>query len=115
MLKFGIIVAFILPLNVALANAESVTVKYRGVVPLDTFQCEDIARSSLVQRVCYDAAQEYMVILLKGTYYHYCEIGQNTVDELMGADSMGSYFQAHIRGTGQDGPFDCRTHRVPEY
>ena len=45
------------------AVAESVYVKYRGPVPLDTFRCATIDRSSLVERVCYDAAQEYMVIL----------------------------------------------------
>jgi hypothetical protein len=27
--------------------------------------------------------------LVKGTYYHYRDIGQDTVDDLMGADSMG--------------------------
>ena len=83
--------------------------------PLDSFQCATIDRSSLVGRVCYDAAQQYMVILLKGTYYHYCEIGQATVDKFLGAESMGRYFNANIRGSGSDGPFDCRTHRVPEY
>jgi hypothetical protein len=97
------------------AAAESVYVKYRGPVPLDTFQCAAVDRSSLVKRVCYDAAQEYMIILLKGTYYHYCEIGQGTVDALLAADSMGRYFQANIKGNGSDGPFDCRTHRVPKY
>lgn len=97
------------------AAAETVTVKYRGDVPLDTFQCATIDRSSLVERVCYDATQQYMVILLKGTYYHYCEIEQGTVDSLLSAESMGRYFQANIRGSGSDGPFDCRTHRVPNY
>jgi hypothetical protein len=115
MLRISIVVAFILPLNVALANAESVAVKYRGPVPLDTFQCVAIDRSSFINRVCFDAAQEYMVILLTGTYYHYCEIDQGTVDALLAADSMGQYFQAHIKGSGMDGPFDCRTHRVPNY
>jgi hypothetical protein len=56
-----------------------------------------------------------MVILLTGTYYHYCEIGQGTVDELLGAESMGKYFIANIKGNGSDGPFDCMTHRVLEY
>jgi hypothetical protein len=97
------------------AAAETVTVKYRGPVSLDTFQCAAIDCSSVVERVCYDAAERYMVILLKGTYYHYCEIGQGTVDELLGATSMGKYFNANIRGSGSDGPFDCRTHRVPVY
>jgi KTSC domain-containing protein len=53
--------------------------------------------------------------LLKGTYYHYCEIGQGTLDELLCAASMGQYFNANIRGSGSDGSFDCRTHRVPAY
>ena len=97
------------------ANAETVSVKYRGEVPLYTFQCTPIGRSSLVERVCYDAVQRYMVILLKGTYYHYCEIGQGTVDALLAADSMGRYYNAHIKSSGSDGPFDCRTHRVPGY
>ena len=97
------------------AAAETVTVKYRGSVPLDTFQCATIERSSLVQRICYDAVEQYMVILLKGTYYHYCEIVQGTVDALLGAASMGKYFKANIKSSGSDGPFDCRTHRVPEY
>jgi hypothetical protein len=37
------------------------------------------------------------------------------VDALLGAESMGRYFNANIRGSGSDRPFDCRTHRVPEY
>ena len=95
--------------------AETVTVKHRGRVPLDSFECAAIDRSSLVERVCYDAAQRYMVILLKGTYYHYCEIGQGTVEAFLAADSMGRYFNANIKGNGSDGPFDCRTHMVPAY
>lgn len=65
------------------AAAETVAVKYRGPVPLDTFQCASIHRSSFIERVCYDGAQQYMVLLLKGTYYHYCEIGKasSAVDE----------------------------------
>jgi KTSC domain len=97
------------------AHAETVTVKYRGAVPLDTFYCQAIDRSSLVQRVCYDPAKQYMVIMLNGIYYHYCEIDQGTVNSLLTAQSMGKYFNANIKGSGSDGPFDCRTHRVPIY
>ena len=97
------------------ALAETVYVKYRGDVPLDTFQCSTIFLSTLVDRVCYDATQQYMLIMLQGTYYHYCEIGQGTVDALLKAKSLGSYFRANIKGSGSDGPFDCRTHRMPDY
>ncbi len=95
---------------VGLANAETVNVKYRGPVDLKTFTCEAIARSSLVKRVCYDQREQYMIINLQGTYYHYCEIDARTVTALFGASSMGRYYNAAIKGN-----FDCRTRRVPAY
>jgi hypothetical protein len=97
------------------AHAETVDVKYRGSVDLKSFACQAITKSSFINRVCYDAAEQYMVILLKDTYYHYCEIPKSTVDALLSAGSLGSYYNANIKGTGKDGPYDCRTHKVPVY
>jgi len=96
-------------------HAETVDVKYRGLVDLKTFECRDINRSSFIQRVCYDKPQSYMIINLKGTYYHYCELRPATFDGLMGAPSMGQFYNQNIKGSGSDGPFDCRRHRVPNY
>ena len=94
----------------SIACAESVYVKYRGEVDLRFFDCTDIARSSFIRRVCYDLRNEYMLISLNGTFYHYCEIDGETVSALKTAESMGRYYNASIKGR-----FDCRTHRVPEY
>lgn len=99
----------------ASAKAETVSVKYRGEVELAPFECQDVTRSSFIQRVCYDADNQYMLISLNGTYYHYCEIGSEVVGALLAAPSMGKFYNANIRGSGSDGPFDCRTHRVPDY
>jgi hypothetical protein len=96
-------------------NSETVDVKYRGVVDLKPFTCADTPRSSFIQRVCYDKAQSYMLINLRGTYYHYCELPAGTFDAFMSAASMGRFYNQNIKGTGSDGPFDCRTHRVPTY
>jgi hypothetical protein len=96
-------------------RSETAVVKYRGAVDLKTFECRDITRSSFIQRVCYDKAQSYMLINLRGTFYHYCELPPVTFDALMGAPSMGQFYNANIKGTGSDGPYDCRTHRVPAY
>jgi hypothetical protein len=96
-------------------RAETVDVKYRGRVDLKTFECNDINRSSFIQRVCYDKPQRYMIISLRGTYYHYCELPPATFDALMGAPSMGQFYNQNIKGSGSDGPYDCRTHRVPTY
>ena len=95
--------------------AETVVVKYRGPVDLAPFECHDITRSSFIKRVCYDAAKAYMIIRLKATYYHYCEIDSAAVEGLHSAPSMGRFFNANIKGNGSDGQFDCRTHRVPGY
>jgi len=54
-MKRGACVVFNLLLLVVPALAESDFVKYRGEVPLDTFQCAAVDRSSLIGRVCYDA------------------------------------------------------------
>ena len=109
------IAAILLFIIVTPANAESVYVKYRGNVHLTPFECSTITRSSFIRRVCYDEANEYMIIKLRNNYYHYCEIGPGTVSALMAADSMGRYYNRNIKGRGSDGPFDCRTHRVPNY
>lgn len=97
------------------ATSETVDVKYRGIVDLTSFACTDTSRSSFVQRVCYDKAQSYMLINLRGTYYHYCEIPVATFDAFMAASSMGQFYNQNIKGSGSDGPFDCRTHKVPQY
>jgi hypothetical protein len=56
-----------------------------------------------------------MLIQLKGTWYHYCELPEITYSQFLAADSMGRYFNSNIKGTGKDGPFDCRTKKAPAY
>ena len=91
-------------------RSETVAVKYSGLVDLKTFECQAVTRSSFIQRVCYDRSNEYMLINLSGTYYHYCEIDNATVSALLAAESMGRFYNATVKGR-----FDCRTHRVPKY
>ena len=94
----------------AKTGPEVVTVKYRGPVSLAPFKCDAITRSSFIERVCYDAANSYMLIDLTGRWYHYCEIDPGTVSSLMAADFTGRFYNQSIKGR-----FDCRTHLVPEY
>lgn len=96
------------------AAAETVDVKYHRPVDLKPFICTDTV-SSFVNRVCYDEANRYMLILLRTTWYHYCDIDEGTVQGLLSAESKGRYYNANIKGSGSDGPFDCRTHRIPTY
>jgi KTSC domain len=90
-LNLGIAAALTIT-TMGVAYAETVNVKYRGPVDLAPFQCESVSKSSLVTRVCYDRKEQYMIIGLQGTYYHYCEINGGTVAALRGADSMGRFY-----------------------
>jgi hypothetical protein len=110
----GILTVLAMVVLYARAEAETVNVKYRGPVDLKPFTCTNMV-SSFVNRVCYDKANSYMLILLKNTWYHYCEIDAGTVTSLINAPSVGRYYNSNVKGTGGDGPFDCRTHRVPPY
>jgi len=85
-------------------------VKYRGRVDLAPFACQSVARSSFIQRVCYDRREQYMLISLNGVYYHYCEISPRAVSALLNADSIGKHYNAAIKGN-----YDCRVNRVPAY
>ena len=91
------------------AVAESVSVKYRGLVDLTPFACEAVV-SSFVRRVCYDEDQRYMLISLQGVYYHYCAIPPDVVDGLLAAPSVGGFYNAHIKSN-----FDCRIFPPPDY
>ncbi|CAN5276872.1 KTSC domain-containing protein [soil metagenome] len=114
MLRFVLTIATVL-VGSSLAEAETVDVKYRGLIDLKTFSCQNITRSSFINRVCYDQTNQYMIIQLNSVYYHYCELPKSTLDALLVASSMGQYFNGNIKGSGKDGPYDCRTHHVPRY
>lgn len=94
---------------------EVANVKYRGPVPLDTFDCTSTPDSSFINRICYDEKESYMLVLIRQNYYHYCEVDAETVAAFVGAPSAGKFYNSYIKGTGSVGPFDCRTRRIPAY
>jgi hypothetical protein len=89
------------------AQAERVVVKYRGYVDLANFTCIT-TKSSLVNRICYEEKNEYLLVLLDDTYYHYCRVPHRVFEEWGAADSKGRYFVSYIKGR-----FDCRLGGVP--
>ena len=113
MLRFVFIIAA--TLTGGWAEAETIAVKYYGSLDLKTFSCTDISRSSFINRACYDKANQFMVVQLQSVYYPYCEIPAVVYAAFLSADSMGKFYNANIKGTGSDGPYDCRTHRKPVY
>ncbi|MEA2822479.1 MAG: hypothetical protein QOJ86_4483 [Bradyrhizobium sp.] len=90
------------------ADAETVAVEGRGAVDLTPFTCQDITRSSLVNRVCYDAASRTMIVQVKTAYSKYCGVPETTRDNFLNAPSMGRYYNANIKGAGAVARYECR-------
>jgi hypothetical protein len=90
------------------ADAETVNVEGRGALDLKAFVCQDITRSSLVNRVCYDAANRTMIVQLNSVYSQYCGMPEAARDSFLNAPSMGQYYNANIKGSGAKAPYQCR-------
>ena len=82
-------------------GSETVEVRHRGAVDLATFECRDINRSSLIQRVCYDQAQRHLVVGISGNYEDFCELPPQAFAGFMTAPSMGKFFKENIRAAGR--------------
>jgi hypothetical protein len=95
-------------------DAETVDVKHRGTVDLKPFACQDVTRSSLVNRVCYDAANRVMIVQSNAVYWQYCDVPEAARDSFLNAPSMGQYYRANIKGTGAGAPYRCHADRAPK-
>ena len=102
------IIAIILLSAFSISNAESVYVKYRGNVSLDNFDCTNTV-SSFVNRICHNDQDNYVVVLLNTTYYHYCRMPSSTVNSWLSSPSKGSYYLSKVKGR-----FDCRLGGIPK-
>jgi hypothetical protein len=95
-------------------DAETVYVKYRGTVDLKPFACQDVTRSSLVSRVCYDAPNRVMIVQSNAAYFQHCEVPEAVRDSFLNAPSMGQYYRANIKGTEAEAPYGCHADRAPK-
>ena len=111
MKKFTIVVLLVLLLS-SHAFAKHVYVKYRG--QLDTgnghFVSYNLKPSSLVQEIYYDNPNNYLLVSLKGTFYHYCSIPDDVVNSWVSSPSLGRYYLGNIKGR-----YDCRIYPFPDY
>lgn len=93
--------------------ARDITVKYRDTpVDIDNghFEQVHLKESSLVKSIYFDARGKYLLVNLRGTYYHYCGITASLVDSWRKSESLGAYYNEHIQGN-----YDCRANPVPSY
>jgi hypothetical protein len=60
-----------------------------------------------------------MIVWLRrtNTPYHYCSVGQDTVEAFKASPGKCAFFNYNIgsKPDGMHGPFDCRDHPIPSY
>jgi hypothetical protein len=90
-----------------------ITVKYRSG-PVDVADPRFVflsgGSSSVVDAAFYDPTNEYMIISLNGTAYHYCGTPSGVWSDFTAASSLGTFYNTGIKGN-----FDCRNGTVPQY
>ncbi|MDA9476055.1 hypothetical protein XI03_16395 [Bradyrhizobium sp. CCBAU 65884] len=87
--------------------SETVETGERRRIDLATFECRDISRSTVLQRVCYDRAHHDLVVATGGGYARYCGVAAETADRLLSAPSMGQFFNQNIKREAPGGRYDC--------
>ncbi len=70
----------------------------------------DTSKSSWIRGAWYDKGNQYMIINLNGTRYHFCELPSSTWNRYKKAESFGSDYNEYIKGN-----YDCRIYYTPEY
>lgn len=117
--KFGIGCLLVFPLLLYVWNsnikheAEFINVKYRQEevdIAHPRWEFLDTQGSSFIQGAWYDQKEEYMIIRLSGTYYHYCAFPSSVWRNFKSTSSFGGDYNRYIKGN-----YDCREHRVPQY
>lgn len=60
-------------------------------------------KSSDIASVGYDRGARILEVeFVRGSVYQYVNVGENVYNELMSADSLGNYFNTHIRDQYQN-------------
>jgi KTSC domain len=109
----GTATSLVLVLLSASIGAETVDVG-GGLHDLRGYECRDINRSTIVQRVCYDRARLHLIVGIQGSYAQYCGLSVETFDAFMAAPSMGQFFRRNIGEQGTSGRYNCQSDRRPE-
>lgn len=62
-------------------------------------EMKSVKKSSNVESVGYDEATKTLGVKFKsGGLYHHADVPKSVYDGLVGADSVGSHYHAHVKG-----------------
>lgn len=86
---------------------ETVEVTDHGRVELTSFICQDVTRSSIISRVCYDSERHRMLVQRHAAYQQFCGLPPDTVAAFLSAPSIGRFFRTEIQGGDASERYAC--------
>jgi hypothetical protein len=93
----------------AQSPAEVVSVKYGDEIDLAPFRCSDV-EGHRVSRVCYDAANRYLLLRVGQNYRQFCEVDAAITNRFLSSPSMDRFFESIIEDR-----HECRPGNMPKY
>ena len=103
--------SLILHLLTAPIGNEAVEVQDFATVDLGAYECRDIRRSTVIQRVCYDPAQRALLVGLGANYIRHCGVSAAMFEAFLTAPSMGQFYARNIAEATPDERFVCWAQR----
>ena len=89
--------------------AEVVSVQYGDEIDLAPLSCSAV-KGRRISRVCYDAANRYLLIREGQSYRQFCEVDAAITDRFLSSPAMDRFFRSMI-----EGKYDCRPGNMPKY
>ena len=74
------------------------------------FEYLNTSKSSFVRSAWYDEGNDYVLLNLKGVYYHYCNVPSSIWVSFKNANSFGKFYNKYIHQK-----YDCTRKNTPEY
>ena len=92
-------------------NADYITVKYRDtMVDVSGFETFNTSKSSFIEKAYYDRYNQYLILNLDWTYYHWCGVPAYVREDFKNSDSLWWYYNKYLKWE-----YDCRIWYVPQY
>lgn len=92
-------------------DSNYITIKYRDtLVDVSNFETFNTSKSSFIEKAYYDKSNQYLILNLSWTYYHWCEVPEYIRKEFKKSDSLWKYYNKYIKWDN-----DCRLWYIPQY
>ena len=90
--------------------SDCIYVRSNGHVAKNHFTCEAICDSLNIDEVCYDSANEYLVVHYDRAYIQYCGVEEDLVNSFINASEKEKFYNRFFRRQ-----FNCAATPPPEY